>query len=186
MEKELDFAMVLGTSDRSSGCFTAACTKSPGKPSGEEADRKGFVWAEVERGRAQWEFVEVDARPFVTLRCDVKRKGDPTRVVLDTIRKHDVAEAVVRVIISADPESEALLNDRAINHALREAGADHVAAIQRNVERPARMRLGETPEGLTPEELLDRYLAAKAVPGDRVEVLVEHARTIFDGAPREG
>lgn len=146
---------------------------------GEEADEKGFVWVELERGRAKYEFVPVSARPFVTLRVDVRGKGDPTQTVLDVIRKHDIRDAVVRVIVTADPEADMLLNDRLIQLALRDADANHVAAIQRNVERAARLRLGTSPEGLEPDELLERYLAAKAVPVERIAVLLEHARQIF-------
>ncbi len=146
---------------------------------GEEMDEKGFVWVEVERGRAHPEFVPVKARPFVTLRVDVRRSGDPTRAVIDEIRRYDIADAVVRVIITADPESDMLINDRAIQVALRDSGANHVAAVQRNVERPARLRLGTSPEGLAPDELLERYLLAKEIPPERIAALLDHARDIF-------
>lgn len=146
---------------------------------GEEADSKGFVWVELERGRARWEFVKVRCRPFVTLRVDVRRAGDPNQVVLETIARHDLREAVVRVIITADPETDLLLHDRIIQDALHDARASHVAAIQRDVERPARMRLGASPEGLAPDQLLERYLLSKEMSPDRIEVLLDHARRIF-------
>jgi hypothetical protein len=84
------------------------------------------------------------------------------------------------VIITADPEADLLLQDREIFMALKDAGANHVAAISRNVERPTRLRLGATPEGLTPDQLLERYLASKDVPFERIEVLLDHARQIFN------
>jgi exonuclease SbcD len=146
---------------------------------GEEVDPKGFVWAEVERGRARWEFVEVGCRPFVTLRVDVRRAGDPNQVVLEDIARHNLRDAVVRVILTADPETDLLLQDRLIHSALQDAGANHVAAIQRDVERPARLRLGTSPEGLDPDQLLERYLGSKEVPPDRIAVLLDHARRIF-------
>jgi len=147
---------------------------------GEERDPKGFVLAEVERGRAVWEFVPVAARPFVTLRVNVKGTGEPTRVVLDHIRKHDLTDAVVRVIITADPETDLLLQDREIHHAVLAAGANTVAVIQREVDRPARMRLGAAPEGLLPDELLERYLLSKDFPRERIDLLMDHARPLFD------
>jgi exonuclease SbcD len=146
---------------------------------GEEADPKGFAWVELERGRARWEFIEVGSRPFVTLRVDVRGTGNPTQTVIDEIARHDLHEAVVRVIIAADPESDLLLQDRPIQYALQDAGANHVAAVVRNVERPARLRLGTAPEGLTPEQLLERYLMTKDLPRERIDVLLEHARHIF-------
>ena len=147
---------------------------------GEEADTKGFVWVELERGRAAWEFIPVNSRPFATLRVDVRRSGDPTRKVIDEIARLDLRDAVVRVIVTADPETDLLFQERDVFAALRDAGANHVAAIVRNVERPARLRLGTSPEGLAPDQLLERYLASKEVPFERIEVLLDHARQIFN------
>ena len=112
---------------------------------------------------------------------DVKGKGDPTGAVLNEIDRHDLRDAIVRVIVKADPEAELLLQDRPIQQALYDAGVNHVASIQRDVERPARMRLGAAPEGMTPEQLLERYLLTKDLPQDRIDVLLDHARAIFDG-----
>ncbi|HML21764.1 MAG TPA: exonuclease SbcCD subunit D [Aggregatilinea sp.] len=148
---------------------------------GEERDPKGFLWVELARGATSYKFVEVDCRPFITLRVDVKGKGDPTGAVLDDIARHDLRDAIVRVIVKADPEAELLLQDRPIQQALYDAGVNHVAAIQRDVERPSRMRLGAAPEGMTPEQLLERYLLTKDLPQDRIDVLLDHAREIFDG-----
>ncbi len=148
---------------------------------GEERDPKGFMWVELARGATTYEFVEVTCRPFITLRVDVKGKGDPTGAVLNEIDRHDLRDAIVRVIVKADPEAELLLQDRPIQQALYDAGVNHVASIQRDVERPARMRLGAAPEGMTPEQLLERYLLTKDLPQDRIDVLLDHARAIFDG-----
>ncbi len=148
---------------------------------GEEAEDKGFVWVELTRGATTWQFVPVNARPFVTLRVDVRGSGDPTRTVLDAIARHELSDAVVRVQITADPEADLLLRERDIFQALKDAGANHVAAIQRQVERPARLRLGLSPEGLTPEELLERYFQTKDVPPERIALLLDRARALFAG-----
>jgi exonuclease SbcD len=147
---------------------------------GEEGDEKGFVWAEVERGTASWNFVSVRARPFVTLRMDVRQAGNPMKMILDTIKKHDVADAVVRVIIEADMETNALIQTNPIEQALRDAGASVIASIQRDVDQPSRMRLGPTPEGLSPLELLERYLQSKEIAPDRIAVLMEAAYAMIE------
>ncbi len=147
---------------------------------GEEGDTKGFVWAEVERGSTTWEFVSVDARPFLTLRVDVRQAGDPMQAILDKIQRHDVTDAIVRVIINADVETNSLINPVVIERTLREAGASAIGAIQRDVEQPTRMRLGPTPEGLAPDELLERYLLSKEVSPDRIARLMEAAEQIFN------
>ena len=45
---------------------------------GEEKEAKGFCWVELEKGNTTWQFVEVNARPFVTISLDVREEDDPT------------------------------------------------------------------------------------------------------------
>ena len=145
---------------------------------GEENEAKGFVVAEVERGRARFAFHPLDARPFVTVR--VKAEGDdPTSQVLDAVAAHDATDAVVRVIIQTTPEKESLLRDREIRRTL--ADAFHVAAVVKEVERPARLRLGQEAlvAELTPLEILERYFEVKQTPPDRTQWLLDHARALL-------
>jgi exonuclease SbcD len=146
---------------------------------GEEREPKGFCWVELLRGATRWEFVPVAARPFVTVRVDVRASQDPTAAVMAAIAQHQIDEAVVRVLIETTMEKEAELRERDIEHAL--AGAYYVGAIQKQVDRPARSRLGtESPESLNPLELLERYLEAKETPGERRAILLKHAEQIMD------
>ena len=145
---------------------------------GEEKESKGFVIADVRRGHAEWAFHRVQARRFVTIRDDVREQADPLAALLDTIAEHDTAEAIVRVIVQAEPEQEGLLNDREIRRALDDAY--YVASIIKEMERAYRQRLGgESPEELTPAELLGHYLKSKETPPERIEVLLQHAEGIF-------
>ncbi|GAB4480722.1 MAG: exonuclease SbcCD subunit D [Anaerolineae bacterium] len=145
---------------------------------GEEKDPKGFCWVNLVRGATTYEFIEVDARPFITIRADVRDLADPTAGVIDELARYDVSGAVVRVIVTATPEQEPLLRDRDITSALE--GAAHVAAIQRDIEYPIRQRLGtDHPEGLAPLELLESYLKYKGSSPDRITLLKEYAEQLF-------
>ncbi len=146
---------------------------------GEEGHAKGFVWVELERGHASYQFIPLNARPFLTLRVDIRRANHPTEAVLAAIQKHDMAEAVVRVIIKADLESNALLNVGAIEQALRSAHVSAIASIQRQIEHPVRARLGATPEGLTPLELLQRYFESRDISADHIEYLLTQAEVLM-------
>ncbi len=147
---------------------------------GEEREPKGFCWVEVQRGATRWEFVPVAARPFVTVRADVRASRDPTATVVAAIGQHQIHEAVVRVLIETTLDRESELRERDIEHAL--AGACYVAAIQKQVDRPARSRLGtDSPEALSPLELLERYLEVKETPGERRAILLRYAQQIMDG-----
>ncbi len=146
---------------------------------GEEADAKGFCWVELERKHVRWKFHGVDARPFVTIRADLRDVDDPTEELLSMIARRSVAGAVVRVIIDLTPESEAKLKEGMIRDALIRAGAAYIAGIRKEVEQPARARLGTNPEGLSDPELLDHYLASKGYDAPARARLLELADTIF-------
>jgi exonuclease SbcD len=163
---------------------------------GEEREPKGFVVAEISDGPTTWEFVagyRRQARPFVTVRADVRDRPDPTAAVVEAIKAktdlsagsgHGLSEAVVRVIVTLRQEQEPLLVEREISRALE--GAYFVAALQKDVERTERQRLGAVSvEALTPVQLLARYLQVKDVPGERAKLLLEHGAALIsavDGA----
>jgi len=152
---------------------------------GEEQEQKGFVLAEVERGAADWDFIPLSTRPFVTVDVEValpdprsESRAGPTGQVVAAIRAHDITDAVVRLIIHTTAECELLLRNQEIHQAL--GPAFHVASIAHDVERPLRARLGlSATDELGPAELLHRYLEVKGVSPDRQKILTDHAQSIF-------
>jgi DNA repair protein SbcD/Mre11 len=151
---------------------------------GEEGDTKGFCWVSLARGETTYEFIELPARPFVTVRVDVRGLPDPTQAVIDELSRYDLSDAVVRVIVTATPENEPLLRDRDIKSAL--SGAAFLAAIQRNIDYPVRTRLGvERPEGLAPIELFDLYLGKREIDPERADLLAAYAEAIFEADTAE-
>jgi exonuclease SbcD len=153
---------------------------------GEEGDVKGFVWVELERGSADWQSIELDrCRRFVTLRADLRKSANPTQEVLDLLRKHNLRDAIVRLLLDLTPETEARFNEGTIRDALKEAGVNYLAAIRKQVEQPARARLGGSPEGLTHAQLLEKYLLSKELTPERRKELLELAEQIFEGTAKE-
>jgi len=147
---------------------------------GEEGDPKGFCWVELARGETSWQFIPVDARNFVTLKADLRDDPRPTQTTIQLIEKHNLRNAVVRLLLRMSPESEAQFNENAVREALRRSAAFHIASIRKEVDHPERTRLGTSPEGLTPEQLLDRYLLSREIPPERRAELIELASEIFD------
>jgi exonuclease SbcD len=146
---------------------------------GEEKEAKGFCWVEVAKGETTWQFVEVKARPFKTIVADVREADDVTMATQAELAQHDVSGAIVRVIVRMRPEQEASLRERDVRAVLK--AASYVAAIQKDVERVERARLGgHSPEGMTPMELLERYLRSKDMDEERIRVVLEHARGIME------
>jgi exonuclease SbcD len=147
---------------------------------GEEGDPKGFCWVELARGETSWEFVEVDARPFVTVRADVRASDEPLTALAREIDRHDLKGTVVRLILRLRADQEPMLRDFELRALLSDAYT--IGGINREVERKARVRLGDqTPEEMTDRELLTKYLEVKDTPAERVKILLEHAEPMFQG-----
>jgi exonuclease SbcD len=144
---------------------------------GEEAEAKGFCWAEVSRGETKWEFVPVRARPFRTVRLDVRELADPTAAAVEAVGKIDAAGAVVRVIIQMRADQQTLLRDREIEGVLKEASSVFIAP---EVESELRARLGDlAPESLTPLQLVERYFQSRGERAERIEALLAKAEELL-------
>ena len=133
---------------------------------GEENDPKGFCWVELERQQTKWKFHRLKARPFVTIRADLRESLDPTREAVDEVEQYELKGAVVRVILDLTPETEAKLNEGIVRDALLRGGAAYIAGIRREVEQPARARLRRE------SRRLERHRTARTLldqPGDRRE-----------------
>jgi len=147
---------------------------------GEAREPKGFVVVEIGDGPTRWTFEETPTRPFLSIAVDTRSSTDPLNEVRRAIAKHEIADAVVKLVVKTTPEAAVGLHDRELRELL--ASAAHVAAIVREVDRPARLRLGdqETVAAMSPRELLVRYLEVKQVPPERARVLLEHADMLWE------
>ncbi len=144
---------------------------------GEEGEPKGFCWVELARGHSDWQFVPVAARPFRTLRVDVRGQEDPTAAALQALAEQEVEAAVVRLQLRLDAEQRAALREREIESALSRASSLTIAL---EVEQAARARLGNlAPESLSPLELVERYLQSRGHDPERLPDLLAKAEELL-------
>ncbi len=147
----------------------------------EERQPKGFCWVEVSPGDVVWEFIEVDARPFVTVQADLRNALNPLAALQDEVKQYAVDGALVRVLLRLRPEQERFLSDRDVREHL--VNAEFITGVSRQIERESHVRLGRSsPEKLTDHDLLARYLDAQGVEPERVDALLEYADLIFEEA----
>ncbi len=109
---------------------------------GEESEEKGYVLASIEDVGTTWEFRSLPARDFVTVEVEVKPASKrsngigqltPTDQVLEAIRAHDIGDAVVRVRLRLDAESERQIDYQAIRRSL--SGCFYNAGVSRQASR---------------------------------------------------
>lgn len=144
---------------------------------GEEAEPKGFCEVLLERGRADWRFIEVQARRFVTVRVDARQAPDPTAAALEALEPLSAEGAVVRVLVQLRAEQQAGLRERELQGRL--AGAASLS-VGREIESESRARLGDlAPESLAPLELVRRYFEARGQPAERLQALLARAEDLL-------
>lgn len=150
---------------------------------GEESETKGFVIADVEKGNTSWHFVALNARPFVTVRVDVRQHADVQERIRRAIAKHNLQAAVVRIQIECLPAQRAAIDERAILSQIEEAGAQTLATVAIEVERSTRGRYAEVAEqirdGLTPRRALELYLQTKNVSEQQQARLLQAAEGLL-------
>ena len=150
---------------------------------GEEKEAKGFVLAEVAKGKTAFRFVELTrTRRFVTIEATASG-AQPMEQVSQAIAAHNIDDAIVRLIIHTTMDKNNLLDDREIHRLL--SAAFKVATVVRDVERVSRLRLGpnQTVERMTPLELLEAYFKLNKVRKSRMATLLQYARRVM-GAER--
>ena len=160
---------------------------------GEERDEKGFCVIDLDTSKPQgsrmkesdFQFQPVNARRFLSI--EVKLNADdpsPNQTVADRVSRHSTREAIVKLNIEMPASLEPLLSDSEIRSSLSEA--HYVAAISRQITERPRTRLdGTYSEGLTPSQLLERYLDSRDTPPDRAKDLLERGGQLIAGSDSE-
>jgi len=149
---------------------------------GERDEPKGFVYAEVWRGGAEYELVDVPSRALVDI--DVQADGDdPTGTVVEEIRRHPIRDAIVRLTYRVPEESYSRISEKLIREAL--APAYWIAGIRVEVLRNRETRSRVLTESLDPRTALATYLETSGATAQRREELMAYAAPLFEELARE-
>lgn len=143
----------------------------------EEKEDKGYVMIELERGNVKWEFCRLDVRTFRTIEVDVSKAEDPQGVIMKAIAKHNIEDAVVRLIYKLRSEQLDLIDNTALHTALTQA---HTYTIQPElVSQLARPRIPElsASSSIDPMSALKTYL-------DNREDLKDIAASMLEAADK--
>ncbi|PAX60172.1 exonuclease subunit SbcD [Brunnivagina elsteri] len=124
----------------------------------EEKEDKGYVMVELERGNVDWEFCPLEVRVFRTIELDVSKIEDPQAAIIKAIAKHNLEDAVVRLIYKLRSEQLDLIENSALHEALSKA---HTYTINPElISQLARPRIPElsASSSIDPMEALKTYL----------------------------
>ncbi len=124
----------------------------------EEKEEKGYVIAQVSKGKTKAKFRALPAREFKTIEADLTKVENPQLALIEKIRQTEIAQAVVRVIYKASAAQIEAIDNNVIGESL---AAAHSYTIQPQlVSETARPRLPElgTDNTLLPMSALQSYL----------------------------
>ncbi len=163
---------------------------------GEASDDKGFVIGNISstvassavaQGKVSWKFVRGPARPFTVVQVKSEKftvkNLEPTEVILQEIRKHDLKDAVVKVVIECDEETAPQILENPIRQQLEVQGVDFIASIQKEVAVAGRteteLGYSDSLVASSPLELLEKFFESKNTPKKEVARLRQLAEQLL-------
>ncbi|MDT8304527.1 MAG: exonuclease SbcCD subunit D [Anaerolineae bacterium] len=147
---------------------------------GEAKEQKGFVLAEVARGRASWEFVPLQTRPYVDIPIDTPQAA----TFMDDVRQQlpapeRIRGAVCRLRFSYPRDWERLLEEAVIREHFAEA---FELKLLKHHTHSQRSRLGHVAvESMAPEDLLVLYWQDLGLEETEINAMRELARDVLGG-----
>ena len=140
---------------------------------GEKDEHKGFVLLELEKGRADYRFMQVtEGRALLDIDVDADCE-EPTEKVIAEIKKHTLRNAIVKLTYRVSLARAGMIREKEIREAL--APAFLTVSIQRKVQRDAAARSRMLTESKSPREALELYLETKTEWATHREKLLYYA-----------
>ncbi len=152
---------------------------------GEAKERKGYVLADIARGRTDWSFVPLKTRRYVDLEADTPAADTFMADIMRVLPAPDkLRGAICRLRLSYPADWEPLLDEKLIHDQFALAFS---LQIQKHRLSERRARLGDTVavESLTPLELLETYWRSKDFGGEEIEALRLLAQEVLTAAHEE-
>ncbi len=153
---------------------------------GEEEEEKGYCWVEVRKKQTTFTFCPLPARQFRTITVDLTNSDRPLEDLLGTIKRHSIADSIIRLKYQIKPEQLSQLEEAPIHQALQDAHTYKI--IPEIMDSRSRARLPD----LSPEQVLDplvaleRYLATREDLQPMATDLLQAARELLQAEEQAG
>ncbi|WP_204102652.1 MULTISPECIES: exonuclease subunit SbcD [Spirulina sp. CCY15215] len=124
----------------------------------EEKEEKGYVFVDIKKGEANWEFCSIPARRFCTINVDVSQAENPQETILQAIAQKEIKDAVVRLIYKLRSDQIEQIDSTTLQKALEEAHTCKIVPeLTSQLSRPRLPELGVN-NSLDPLDALKTYL----------------------------
>lgn len=146
---------------------------------GEVREKKGFILAEVGKGKTEWEFVDLKTRRFIDLETITPSADTFMADIMGKLPEQErLAGAICRIKLQYGRDLEPLLDETAIRDYFKDA---FDLNIQKHHLVEGRSRLGDSSgiETFTPEQLLDMYWDTIGLDNEELPAMQTLAREVL-------
>ncbi len=147
---------------------------------GERKEDKGFCLVSIDKKQnAQYQFIKVPMRPFIQIEATLTSEADQTEQLIAAIQKHDITDAILKILYHLPDGQKDLVDLKAIQQAC-EAAMDLVGIIPIRTITPRIKRLQSMNVSMDTRSLLNTYFDTKKELKERKEVLLEKTMALLD------
>lgn len=152
---------------------------------GERKETKGFCVVSIpEKGKASHEFIPTPSRPFIQIEVTIEPGKPQTEQLIAAIEKHDITDAVLKIIYHVPENQKDSVDLKAVQHAC--ASAMHIVGIIPIRKVVAReRRIGAAKVTMELPELLNIYFDNKPEFNNKKEALIEKTLLLLDECRNE-
>lgn len=152
---------------------------------GERKEAKGFCFVTIEeKGKTNHTFIKTPQRPFIQIEVTLTAGPTQTQQIIEAIQKHDIADAIVKIIYHVPAGKQDQVDLYAVQRAC--APAMYLVGVIpiRTIESRAR-RIGADAVSMDLKTLLHNYFTSKVDFKERSDKLVEKALLLAEEQPDE-
>lgn len=145
---------------------------------GERKEEKGFCDVNLVREKTSFEFIKLKTRPMIQIEIALDETKGQTDQVLDAIAKHDIKDAIVKIVYHVPEKKEDRVDLKAVQRACADA-MDLVSIIpKRKVE--VREKRAVLNVDMDLDTLLTKYFESKEYSNARKKSLLQKVQELIN------
>lgn len=151
---------------------------------GERKEDKGFCLVQIEsKEKTTHQFIKGPARPFIQVEVYLQPGADQTQQILDELEKHELDDAVVKIVYHIPPGKKDLVDIKALERTC--LNAMHVVGIIPVRKPETRERRAAMNVEMDLPTLLGTYFLTKPEFKDKKDQLIEKAMQLYEESQKE-
>lgn len=151
---------------------------------GERKEDKGFCLVHIEsKEKTAHQFIKGPARPFIQVEVYLEPGTDQTQQILNELEKHELADAVVKIVYHIPPGKKDMVDIKALERAC--LNAMHVVGIIPVRKPETRERRAVMNVEMDLPTLLGAYFLTKPELKDKKDQLIEKAMQLYEESQKE-